>query len=477
MMFDVQPSAQQLESHKDSDPEESSAQPNPSTNFNPEIDQTIRQGASLSDPASTSNISNTSSSNSDQQIDQSDANSGSDAQHHHRLILLEQNSHPIQYQGRHLQYFIESNLDFSSNKYESTNSSHRAASTSSNVKIENQLSSSSIGIMNADATQHLNMVPTAHCSDNQIQYSLPMTKVSDSNLALNFSHDLLHQASHQQNHLVMHSDANEMKSHVSQPHHSIELDPSGVIPPVGMNIWKNTMSLNHFKHPIADHGFLPTSDINSLSNWTHGNSVVSQSSGMNHHLLESQHLIGYTQSHRSQMSIPNHHESIGASMKSHTTNDQTTFKLNSINHHASTSQSSISNHQTSQSIDNLNLRSDMLDHSASYNLASNDNQFYDSSRSEIRSHPNTVKSSFQMNDRSVQISLNNRHGQLSYLETEQTNLQPTTSQHLAGSSSSSSSSKNANSFRCPTCNEVFPLRTVYQNHLKTHSQDKGEIRE
>lgn len=246
---------------------------------------------------------------------------------------------------------------------------------------------------------------------------------------------------------------------------------------VGMNMWKSSMSLNHFKHPaLGDHNFLPNSEMNSFPSWSHGNGIGTghQSSSMTHHILEGQHLIGYPP-HQRTLPLPNQ-DLMGTSMKSQMPSEQATFMLNSINQQASASQSSSSNHQSnSQPLDNLSLRSHHLNHNASYNLSMNDNQFYSNSRTENRSHPNAIKSSMLIADRSVHISLGEgNESQLTYQANDHPNLQPTTSHQVPGSSSEMAS-RNSGSFRCSTCNEIFTLKTAYQSHLKTHSNDKGKF--
>lgn len=340
------------------------------------------------------------------------------------------------------------------------------------------LTPTSIADMNVNTNQHTNMIPTAHGSDHQMLYSqttpknLPVS--SPSGIALNFSHDLLQQPS--SHHILgsggMHQHADNNVDVKPQLHNSFEIDSRSLMQSaVGMNMWKDMSQLNHFKHPaINDHNFLPASDLNNFTGWSHGNNLNHQQSSMAHNILDSQHLIGYPQ--HQQRSIPISNQDLGGSVvKSQSSGEQTSFMLNSINHKASTSQNSSSSHQTTQPIDNLSLRSDTLDHSAStYNLSMNDNHLYTSSRSDSRSQPNLSKSSV-MSDRSVHMSLSHQ-GQLPYHQSNELSLQQMS--HLMPGSSSGSS-KSAGSFRCPHCNEVFPLRTVYQSHLKTHSQEKGKL--
>ena len=359
--------------------------------------------------------------------------------------------------------------------------------------------------MNVESSQHANLVPSVHNSDHHsnMHYSMSaaknVTNPSPSNMALNFSHDLLLQTSHHshQNNNGQHnqdSDTNEIKSQLTN---SFELDSGSLMQSaaVGMNMWKNSMGLNHFKHPaIADQSFLPATDMNSFSSWTHSNNIGHQTT---HHILDSQHLIGYPhQHHQRNIGVPNQNL-VGPSLtKSQScAADQASFMLNSINHQAQpTSQNpGASSHHTTPhpTHDNLNLRSHALDHSAAtaaaatYNLALNDNQFYNNSRADNRSHVNNIKTSSLMTDRSMQMSLSNHHhhhhhphhhhaSQLPYHGTVHTNgPQPTSSHHVAGSSSGGGS-RNIGTFRCPHCSEIFSVRSIYQNHLKTHSQEKGE---
>lgn len=465
---------------------------------------------------SSSNNSTSSSSNSEQQVEQPNSNlsyqqsitlqqhrdhnpttslshnsplsSSSHHFHHHQhqqqqqqLQQQQQHQHQQQPQHHHTEqranYFAgeqDSNYNNSANKFSSISRSSKSSPNTSALNVKPVVdSTSTIGSISVDSTQHNSMIPTAHGSDQQIHYSLStqknLTESSPSSMALNFTNDPLHAGHHGQgtSNLQHHSD--EIKQ---QSTNSFELDSASLMQTaaVGMNMWKSTMNLNHFKHPaISDHNFLPSPDLNSFSSWTHGGNLGShhQPPNMTHHILDSQHLIGYSQHQRS---LPlSNQDLVGTSLKSHSPAEQASFMLNSINHQASTSQNSSSNHQTNQ-IDNINLRSNHLDHSASYNLSMNDNQIYTSSRSEGRSHPNAIKPSFVVPDRSVHMSLTNNHNQLSYHNAEQASIQPTTS-HQVASSSSSSSSKTE--WRCSFCSEVFPLRTVYQAHLKTHSQDKG----
>lgn len=450
---------------------------------------------------SSSNNSTSSSSNSEQQVERSNLNlsyqediniyqrqnrdhNPQPSQAHHPLLLSSnhrQQQHPQQRthtEGEQANYFTveqDSNYNSNANKFNSLDKSSTLSPTVATLNAKLGVNtSSSIRSMSVDTTQHNSMIPTAHGSEHQVQYSLPTQKnlpeSSPSSMALNFSHDPLQAGLHggqSTSNVQHHSD--EIKT---QSSNSFELDSASLMQTaaVGMNMWKSTMGLNHFKHPvISDHNFLPSSDLNTFSSWTHGGNLAGhQPSNMTHHILDSQHLIGYSQHQRS-LPLPNQ-DLVGASIKGHSSAEQASFMLNSINHQASTSQNSSSNHQTNQ-IDNLNLRSNALDHSTSYNLSMNDNQIYTSSRSEGRSHSNAIKPSFVVPDRSVHMSLtNHHHNQLSYHSAEQASVQPTTS-HQVASSSSSSSSKTE--WRCSFCSEVFPLRTVYQAHLKTHSQDKG----
>lgn len=191
-----------------------------------------------------------------------------------------------------------------------------------------------------------------------------------------------------------------------------------------MNMWKNTMGLS------MGHNFLPATDMSSFTaNWSNhgGNHLGHQAAPqMTHHILDSQHLIGYPQhshhtasSHhqRSLSHLPNHQELVGATLKSQA-EQATSFMLNSINHQVNVSQNHTStnssihpqaNHHhstqttaatttTTPNTDNLNqLRTiQSVDHSVtSYNLALNDNhQFYNSTNSRNdsnRSQTNSVK--------------------------------------------------------------------------------------
>lgn len=370
--------------------------------------------------------------------------------------------------------------------FEPSSSSTRATtSTSLSLQVKQEVNQTNISseTMNADSTPlSSSMVPTAHCSDSHIHYSFPVNKSntdsSSTSMALNFSHDLLQQTSHHnQSMMQQHADSTG-NSKSNQLNNSIDLGSGALMQSaVGMNMWKSSMGLNHFKHPaLTDHNFLPNSDINSFSGWPHTNGLGTshQTSSMTHHILDNQHLITYP-SHQRALPLSNQ-DLVGGSMKNQMPSEQATFMLNSMNHQASTSQSSTSNHQASnQSSDNLNLRSNHLSHSTSYNLSMNDNQFYSSSRSEQRSHPNAIKSTMILNDRPVHITLNEgHHNHLAYQSTDHTNLQPTTSHQVPGSSSDPAT-RGSGSFRCSTCNEIFTLKTAYQSHLKTHSHDKGEI--
>lgn len=400
--------------------------------------------------------------------------------HHHHQQQQQNHQNRIQTrrEGKQAHYFVaeqDSNYNNSSDKYNSITRSSRPSPTTLSLNDKSKVNTlSSIESMSVDTTQHNSMIPTAHGSELQVHYSLstPKAESSPSNMALNFSHDPLQAGHHGQSTSNVQHHSEELKT---QSNNSFELDSASLMQTaaVGMNMWKSTMGLNHFKHPvISDHNFLPSSDLNSFSSWTHGGNLGShQPSNMPHHILDSQHLIGYSQHQRS---LPlSNQDLMGASIKGHSPAEQASFMLNTINHQASTSQNSSSNHQTNQ-IDNLNLRSNALDHST-YNLSMNDNQIYTSSRSEGRSQPNAIKPSFMVSDRSVHMSLTNHHhhNQLSYHSAEQTSIQSTTS-HQVASSSSGSSSKTE--WRCSFCSEVFPLRTVYQAHLKTHSQDKGNYK-
>lgn len=197
---------------------------------------------------------------------------------------------------------------------------------------------------------------------------------------------------------------------------------------------------------MSDHNFLPNTNLNTFSNWSHaGGNLAGQSSGAHHHILDhSSHLIDYSQHHH-----------------------------RGLPHLSITSQGATNYHQTSQPLDNLNLMPHHLDGgAASYNLSTlNENQLYNSQY-------HTKSASFLISSERSTGSLSNHQAQLTY----HNSIEPTTSsQHLVSASSSgggSSSNKTgssaggSSSFRCSTCNEVFPLRTVYQSHLKTHTKQE-----
>lgn len=494
MVDDFSQYNQQLDAQRDDETTGlTSRQMNPSLQLISAHEPTAHLDTNSSDTinvVSNSNNSTSSSSTSDHHTDLTRSNNSNN--NLHQLEQYTQSNQHNQLQERQANYFaIETNSQYSTTTGNSHHSHFIPVSNSltsqpttltSSTKLEIQNPSQQSGNMNTDTPQHSNVIPTAHGSEQQIHYSSPNAKnlldSSRSNVALNFSHDLLQQSS--QNHqTTIHqpSDNSDPKHHLSN---SFEIDSGSLMQSaaVGMNMWKSTMNLNHFKHPvIAEHNFLPNPDLNPFPGWPHGNNLGHQPSSMTHHIIDSQHLIGYSQHQRS-LPIPSQ-DLMGNSIKGQSPAEQASFMLNSINHQASTSQNSSSNHQTTQPLDNLNLRpSHPLDHSASYNLSMNDNQFYNSSRNETRSHPNAIKSSFMVADRSVHLSLANHQSNIAYHNPEHTNLQPTTSHHVAGTSSGASSSslhsKNVGSFTCSTCKEVFSLRTVYQSHLKTHSQDKGK---
>lgn len=387
---------------------------------------------------------------------------------------------------------------------------------------------------------------------------------SPSNMALNFSHDLLLQTSHQGQSSSLNSSNsgsgssssnNNNNHHTTSSNHnnsnnssnnndnngnssnsvsnnivaelkhnpltgSLDLDPTNShqlmqSAAAGMNMWKSTM---------AAASFLPNpSDMNTFSNWTHGNGLGGHhqaTPSMTHHILDGQNLIaGYSQHNHHHH---NHHHQrpttiqqlqsqqvdlVGASLKNHASGlaaEQASFMLNSINQQvqsansqAATSSGSGGNghhhsgsHQDTTANLHLSRSQQQLDHNAattSYNLSMNDNQFYTN-----QSHVNNIKSSVFLHDRSGAASHSNHlAGQLSYhnaaaavAAAEHLNPQPGTSGHpLAGTSGSSgglgggggsSSSKNIGNFRCPHCSEMFNMRNLYQSHLKSHSQDKGE---
>lgn len=389
-------------------------------------------------------------------------------QHHHH--------HHQQQQERHLLYFGCAEPVSNYSKYNpipgtSSVSLQSAPNINSilNVdKTEIQSQPSNLTNMNVDSQHHNIIIPTAHGSDHQIIYPLPENKsLSNSNPSagiLNFSH---HDLSNQ-NEMHQHLDNGLTKtSQISSCFESTMMQSA-----VTMNMWKNPINLNHhFKPPtVVDHNFLQNSDLNSFSNWPHAPNLNHQSTSVAHQILDSQQIFSYSQHPRSLPIVPQD-SMVGSSIKTERgLAGQASFMINSSNHQASTSQTTSSNHQSAQPLDNLNL-------STSYNLTKNDNQFYNT-RSESRSHSNAIiKPQFMVPDRSsVHMTLGNNKNHLPYHNIEHANLQPTTSNHQAGSSSDlGGSSKNVGSFRCSTCNEVFSLRTVYQSHLKTHSQDKGKL--
>lgn len=460
-----------------------------------DIDSTAHLESSSSNTISGSIVSTSSSSKSDHQIEQIQQYQQSTNINLERRFD-QQHQHPAE-QRHHANYCNSNTTNTTtieprntgytaggSNKFDSIATSNSLVPTSSigsifsTTKTRVSENSSSIADMNINSNHHTNMTPTAHGSDHQMHYSQSTPKnlsvSSPSGMALNFSHDLLQQ---QTNHHIlgsggMHQHSDNNMDVKPQLHNSFELDSRSLMhSAVGMNMWKDMSQLNHFKHPaIADHNFLPASDLNTFSNWNHANNLNHQSSSMAHNILDGQHLISYSQHQQRSLPIPN--QDLGSSIvKGQSSAEQTSFMLNSINHKASTSQNSSSNHQTTQPHDNLGIRSDSLDPNASYNLSITDNHLYNSSRSESRSQLNISKSS-SMSDRSVHMSLSAHPGQLPYHQSNEAGNQQQVS-HLMPSSSSGSS-KGTGSFRCPHCNEFFPLRTVYQSHLKTHSQEKGK---
>lgn len=335
------------------------------------------------------------------------------------------------------------------------------------------------------------MIQASRGSSDQV-YPLPnaVMKVEPtlSNMALNFSHDLSHQMTHQRNLSDLEhnhtSGSTDIKLHAPSTFDSNSIFHNGA---VGMSVWKNATG---FKHPVtSDHTFLsPSTDLNSFPSWPHGNNFNHQTSSLTNHLLESQHIIGYPPHQRS----ISDHDLVGCSIKSnqHLAAEQPSpFMLNSSSNPQSSHDSSSTNlHSLTQPLDNhlSHPRPSHLDHhiqGTSYNLSVNDNQLYNGSRSDIRSHhPGASKTTFFMSDRIVQMSLATNH-QTTHVTSFQTNdhhlsiHQPTTSHHSAGASaagSSSGSSKNVGSFKCSTCNEVFSLKTVYQNHVKQHANAKGK---
>lgn len=467
-MLDEFRASQRTQVHRDDETNGHVVQSNQSSHSHTETEPIAHQDINSPRNVSIISISNnstSSTSNGDQQLSHSridnNQHHNSNNNHHHHIDQHRHQEQQLDHNNcrsdEHSQYNnIESNYKFNSHNSLITN-------------LKNNIHTSPMQNMNVDTTQQSSMVPDAHCSEHQIHYHpSPINKnLNDnnpSNMALNFSHNFLQQTNHHTQ-TSMHQDLIDVKPTLSNSSDLNSMQSAAV----GMNMWKSPMNLNHFKHPaIADHTFLPSSEINSFSNWSHTNNLGPQSSSMTHHLLENQHLIGYQ--HQRSLPIPSQ-DLVGATIKGHPSAGQSPFMLNSINHHASTSQSSSSNHQITQPIDNLNLRPHPPHHNASYNLSMNDNQFYSSSRSENRSQQNTIKAPFIVTDRSVHVSLGNQ-SILQYQGNEDGGLQATTSHLIAGSSSGAT--KGTGNFRCQHCNEVFSLRTAYQSHIKTHSQDKGE---
>jgi hypothetical protein len=372
------------------------------------------------------------------------------------------------------QYFTSDETNSSNQNINSTSTS---GSTVSYIKTETDCTGMLTNIDNRCNRQSVMVPTTAHCSEqNNLHYSLSNSKTlaapSPSNMALNFSHDLL---LHQGQSMLNHHEINDNNDHKTP---QLELDSGNLMQSAAaanMNIWKNTMNFGLKHSAINEHSFLPTSDMNSFSNWTHSGNLNHQGApNMTHHILDGQHLIGYPQHNQRSLHL-NNQDLVGASLKTQVcAAEQASFMLNTINHSVATSQTSISNHHTPhQSNDSSHLRPQSLDHGAtSYNLSMNDGQFYNN-----RSHSTTIKSVF-LHDRQGPMSLNNNHqpNHISYHNAEQMNSQPTTSHHVAGTSSGNSS-KNIGTFRCPHCNEMFNMRNLYQSHLKTHSQEKGKSRQ
>lgn len=343
------------------------------------------------------------------------------------------------------------------------------------------------------------MMQSTRNSSDPTHYIVPSTAIKiepdASGMALNFSHDLSHQiGGHQPRTLAdlgqNSSTTADMKSHQQG---SFELDPSCLVPPgtVGMSMWKGTVGINHFKHPISNetHNFIPPhTDLNSFTGWSHGGSFNHHSSNITNHLLEGQHIISYSSQQRPQ--LPPDHDLVGYSIKvghQQSAEQASSFMLNS-----STSNPQTSSHDTSSNLHSVTqphdsigqLRPPHLDQmqSASYNLSINDNQLYNGTRTDNRSqHLSASKTSLFMNDRLMQMSLgsnNGSHVTFHANEHQGMNIQPTTSHHAAAVSlatSSSGSSKSSASFKCNDCNVVFPLKTAYQSHLKHHAHGKGEL--
>lgn len=401
---------------------------------------------------------------------------------HHQHHQNQQHQNHLQHsssnnQLNHNQQASRDEQYYTSDETNSSNLNLNPSTTSAHhhTKVEAANSSYPTMLANGDigTPRHTTMVPTtAHCSDqHNLHYSLSNSKTiaaSPSNMALNFSHDLLlHQGQS-----ALHHQTNDNGEH--KPN-QLDLDSGNLMQSAAanMNIWKNTMNFGLKHSTINEHGFLPASEMNTFSNWTHGGNLNHQGApNMTHHILESQHLIGYPQHNQRSLHL-NNQDLVGATLKNQVSAaEQASFMLNSINHSVTTSQAPLTNHHVShQSNDNQHLRSQSLDHNAaSYNLSMNDGQFYNN-----RSHSNTLKSSVFLQDRSGPMSLSsNQPNHISYHNAEHMNPQPTTSHHVAGTSSGSAS-KNIGTFRCPHCNEMFNMRNLYQSHLKTHSQEKGKV--
>lgn len=385
------------------------------------------------------------------------------------------------------------------------------------------------------------MRPHTHCQESwelapEKTHYLEIYWVPSYKMALNFSsHDLLLQPNHQvHSSLTNHQNGDTINSEIKpQLTNSLDLDSGSLMhsaqAAANMNMWKNSMSLGH--------SFLPTADMGSFTaswptahhgghNHTLGHQSASHQSAMTHHILENQHLM-YSQhhdsshhqrsmSHLAAAAASNSQELVGAMTKTQA-EQATSFMLNSINHQVNASSNNSSMPQivqhhptnntptTSTSNDNnLNIRtttqSTMADHQnglASYNLALNDNQFYnsnrnDSSKSQVTSQkPSTAF----LTDRSMPMSLSNhQHPHHNHQATQIANYHSaltdqanhlqaaaaaaaTSSHHIVNGpgTSNGNSSRNTGNFRCSHCGEMFTVRGLYQSHLKTHSHEKGKL--
>lgn len=427
---------------------------------------------------------------------------------------LNSDNHFNQIKGHFEQTTIAPNLcdqveNFSNNV---SNTNHFARNNIITASIvtpfsENQKSSAIIRnpdqIMNVDGPAHgANMMQSTRVSAEQAHYSLPSPSVkiehNSSNMALNFTHDLSHQMGHQARNLadLGHNNPLSNQSDLKLHHQSsFDLDSGYLVSTnaVGMTVWKNTIGLNNFKHPItSEHSFLPPpTDLNSFTSWPHGPNFTHTTTNVTNHLLDSQHIVGYPPHQRSTLAIVEH-DLAGCSTKNsgQTHIEQassSSFMLNPTSNPQTSHDSSSNIHAVTQPIDNLtHLRPPHVDHQmqgTSYNLSINDNQLYNGNRSDNRSqHHNAPKTPFFMNDRLV-MSLGNSHlsSQTSFPTVDNNNINQPITSHRASvtnvASSSSGQSKNQSNYKCNTCNEVFSLKTVYQSHLKQHSHGKGKYQD